>query len=549
MTKRTFAIVGLLALLSRAAFGQAASGQTTAPAPKFDIADVHTSTQSTNRTPFMTGGALRGGRYDLRDATMLDLIRTAYGVDADTVLGGPNWLELDRFDVSAKAPPATSPETLRLMLQALLADRFQLVVHRDTKPLQAFALTLEKGKSRLKEADGSGSTGCQFEPQKPEPGTVPFMAFSCHSMTMTAFAGNLRRIGGDYLTGPVVDSTGLEGAWDFDIRWTYRALLGQAGGDGVTLFDAVEKQLGLKLEPRKTPEPVIVVDSVSGKLSANPPEVTRSLPPAPTEFEVAVIRPSMPDETPFFRVHPGGQVEIGGFTLKFLIASAWNLDPRTNEMMVGAPKFLDSERFDITAEASSDSAPANGAVDSDDLRLMLQALLKDRFKLATHMEDRPVTAYTLMAVKPKLKRADPANRTGWKEGPGPDGKDPRNENPILSRLVTCRNMSMTQFAELLPKIASGYIQSPVLDATGMEGGWDFTLSFSAAGLLHSRPGQGGDAGQAAGGAAASTLSASDPSGAVSLFDAVKQLGLKLEMQKRPVPVLVIDHVEEKPTDN
>ena len=539
---RPFAGISFIALLSSSAFGQS-----TAPAPVFDLADVHPSARTTNPNPFMTGGILRGGRYNLRNATMLDLIRTAYGVDSDTVLGGPNWLELDRFDLIANAPPGTPPETVKLMLQSLLADRFKLVIHKDTKPLPAFALSLGKGKSKLKEAEGSENTGCRFQPQKLETGAVPSVLFACHNTTMEAFAQTLRQIARDYLTNPVVDSTGLKGSWDFDIKWMARASLGRAGGDGITIFDAVDKQLGLKLEPQRVPQPVIVVDSVNEKPTGNPPEVTRSLqPPPPAEFEVAVIKPSGPDPRTMFRIQPGGQVDLQGGTLKVLIAFAWNFDLNTTEMIVGAPKFLDSARFDVMAKASTEAGPADAPqIDIDDLRLMLRALLVDRFKLATHMEERPVTAYTLLAGKPKLKPADPTNRTGWREAPAPDGKDPRNANPTLSRLVTCQNMTMAQFADLLQKIAPGYLRTPVLDATGLDGAWDFTLSFSGINVLRSGPG-GGDAGQPAGAVPA----ASEPNGAVSLFDAVdKQLGLKLEMQKRPIPVLVIDHVEEKPTDN
>jgi uncharacterized protein (TIGR03435 family) len=103
-------------------------------------------------------------------------------------------------------------------------------------------------------------------------------------------------------------------------------------------------------------------------------------------------------------------------------------------------------------------------------------------------------------------------------------------------------MSMGQLADLLQGLASGYIHAPVLDSTGLAGNWDFTLSFSTAGQLQ---GRGGDRSQASPGAAAS-----DPNGALSLLDALpRQLGLKLEMQKRPIRVLVIDHVEQKPTDN
>ncbi len=547
---RAFARLIFIGLSSLPVFGQLAL---TVSPPNFEAADIHASPHTTNPNPFMSGGVLRGGRYDLRKATMVDLIRIAYDVDPDTVLGGPNWLETDRFDIVAKAPPETSAETIKLMLQTLLADRFKLVLHKDTKPMPAFVLTTGKGKPKLKEADGSGNTGCQPQQQKPEPGTIPYAMVSCRNMTMQEFARTLRLMAGAYMTNPVIDSTELKGSWDFDIKWTgQRALLGQAGAGGISIFDAVDKQLGLKLEAQKVPSPVLIVDSVNQKPTDNPPGATQNLPPTPpAEFEVAVVKPSAPDSQLMFRVLPSGQMDLQGVTLKMLIAFAWNIDfTTTNDMIVGAPKFLDSARFDIKAKAAvgtSTGPTIAPQIDVDDLRLMLRALLVDRFKLATHTEDRPVTAYNLVAAKPKLKPADPTNRTSFKEGPGPDGKDPRNANPILSRLVTCQNMTMAQFADLLQKIASGYIHSPVLDATGLAGAWDFTLSFSAAGLLQSTANRSGDAGPPAPGGAPT---ASEPNGALSLFDAVnKQLGLKLEEKKRPVEVLVIDHVEEKPTDN
>ena len=94
--------------------------------------------------------------------------------------------------------------------------------------------------------------------------------------------------------------------------------------------------------------------------------------------------------------------------------------------------------------------------------------------------------------------------------------------------------------EELQRIAAGYIYSPVLDTTGIPGSWDFTLSFSSVDLTRGvGPSQPGNA-----------SAASDPNGAISLFDAVtKELGLKLEKQRRPVPVLVIDSIDEHPTEN
>ena len=149
-----------------------------------------------------------------------------------------------------------------------------------------------------------------------------------------------------------------------------------------------------------------------------------------------------------------------------------------------------------------------------------------------------------------MAKADPSSRTRCAEGPAPNANDPRNRNPILSRLITCQNVTMSQFAERLMFMANGYVRVPALDATGLEGGWNLTVNFSPinAFLGNNGPGRGGEApaGPPAGGA----LSASEPNGAISLPEALdKQLGLKLELKKRPMPVLVIDSISEKPIDN
>jgi len=462
-------------------------------------------------------------------------------------------LEFDRFDVIAKAPTSTSSENVRLMLQALLADRFKLVVHQDTRPKPAFVLTTAgpgkaKGELKLKEADGSGR--CPDLPSSLGPGGD--IGVSCRAVTMEEFAVSLHRLAGGYLTTPVVDQTGLKGTWDIDLNWTAKNFLQQAGSGGISLFDALDKQLGLKLEPRTVPMPVLVVDSVNEKPSANPPGAATSLPPAP-EFEVASIRPSQGflDTTaaqpprPPVEILPGGRVNIRGFSLMQLIIFAWDIYPpfsaSPKDQLVGAPKWLDSVYFEVIAKASAIDGPA--PLDHDDVRSMLRALLVDRFKLATHYEDRPVDVYTLVATKPKLKKADPSNRTGCKQGRAPGARDPGDGPP--PSLLTCQNVTMAQFAGQLQSFASNYTHFPVLNATGINGAWDLTLIFG------SPPGNGGF-GVRGGGPAAPPAAGgpTDPPGGISLFDALeKQLGLKLERHRRPEPVLVIDHIEEKPTDN
>src|SRR5262245_38781151 len=97
---RPFIAIGVVALVSVVASAQSSPNQA------FELADVHTSPRSP--TPVLRLST-RGGRYEIRNATMLDLIRTAYTVGADEILGGPSWLEYDRFDVVALLPPGTAP--------------------------------------------------------------------------------------------------------------------------------------------------------------------------------------------------------------------------------------------------------------------------------------------------------------------------------------------------------------------------------------------------------------------------------------------------------
>src|SRR5262249_19177953 len=105
---------------------------------------------------------VRGGRWELRYATMLDLIRTAYGVTVEKILGGPSWLEMDHFEVVAKLPRDVTPETQKIMLQALLAERFHLVVKHESRPMPAYFLEAGK-KPLIKDADGSGESSCKAQ--------------------------------------------------------------------------------------------------------------------------------------------------------------------------------------------------------------------------------------------------------------------------------------------------------------------------------------------------------------------------------------------------
>ena len=528
----------LLTCLTCPAFPQ------TQPAPTFIAADVHPS--PSRSYPFFFGVTLPQDRYVLRDATLIDLISTAFGLDPDNVQGGPSWVERDRFDVLARLPSHASNSDQRLMLRALVADRFHLTLHSGAALLPAFILSAPK--SKLNPAAGIGEPICDDAGQpQAAPGAVRQIHVVCRNFSMDAFANQLHDMAGGYLNKPVVNSTHLDGAFDFDLKWTSRGDLQKAGADGISIFDAVDKQLGLKLTLETAPRPVVLIDAALRQPTPNPSGLDKLLPP-PTlpQFEVATIKPSKPGTQPGGRIS-GTDVNFRSITLRDMIDLAWDLNQGDPNNILNAPKWLAEDRFDILAKVSPDSTgtsvSAAGGLPMDiyEVQDMLRALLIERFQIKAHLEDHPIDAYTLTAVKPHLRPADPTLRTVCKEEPAPGEKDPRLLNPELNRLVSCRNMTMAEICGELDQIANGYIFSPVLDATNIKGSFDFTLSFSSANRVPNAANPSTTPG---------IETAPDPNGALSLFDAVnRQLGLKLVKQRRSLPVLVIDHIEEKPTEN
>jgi uncharacterized protein (TIGR03435 family) len=550
---RGIASVSSLAILTLTLFAQA---QGPAAAPTFIAADVHPSPKRLKAE--VRGGISHGDRYYIKDATMVDLISGIYEVDPSDIFGGPPWLAFDRFDILAKAPAGTSEDSVRLMVRALLADRFQLVAHPGTRPLPAFVLSAGKS-PRLKPAAAGAEPGdCQYQRQAQSTGpSAPIMSvkFSCHNTTMQTFVEFLHNVASPYLTRPVVDQTGLKGAYDFDIQWSYQI---PKDADGVTIFAAVDKQLGLKLEQKTAPLPVVVVESVNQKPTPNVADIDKLLPPPPAaQFDVAVIKPANPEEKHFnIDADPSGRVTIQHASLQTLIYTSYDIG--TNNIK-NKPTWLDSDLWDILGKAAMDPGAGSqipgtqSELDMDEIKEMERSLLADRFKLVAHMETetRRTKVYALVAANPKMKKADPNNHPSCEEGPGPDGKDPRIDNPLLNRLVTCKNMTMAELANRFRNIAGGYVPDPVIDSTGLDGAYDFTLSFTKKVDLDKTitlvPPRGDSTDASA---------PSDLLSGLSVFDAVqKQLGLKLEKRESgpsdqvSVPVLVIDHIERQPTDN
>lgn len=342
--------------------------------PEFDLADVHVST-----TPrWFVGnyeannvGQIRGGRYVYRDGVLLSMIAEAYGVTPELVTGGPDWLPLDIYDVIAKVPDGTTPATARVMLQFLLAERFALVVRHEMRPAPRFVLSVGKGGSKLKPAAKSEDSGCKSEMAGPmptsitSPAQIPNTKLICHNLTSQQIIDNLRQNAGGpintYLTREVIDQTKLEGAWDFELEFTPIGFVGDKGKDGITLYDAVAKQLGLTLGLKDVPLPAIVIESANRNPTPNSPAVKADLGLTTARFEVASIKPVNPNE----RIMPsrnGGEMRLVG-TLRSLITQAFMITPNAaNDVIIGLPKSADSKIWDVTAKFPrvGEGAPVGG---------------------------------------------------------------------------------------------------------------------------------------------------------------------------------------------
>jgi len=221
--------------------------------PTFDAASI-----KLNKSGEQGGGSgIKGATYIGTNVTLKRMIRLAYSPIQEFV-GGPGWIESEHYDVVAKAEGNPTRTQLHLMLRTLLADRFKLVVHKETRDLPAFALVLARRDGKLGPSLRKSEADCSAaSPAKASPGSCGFRVgegvLTGRGATMEKLASEL------VLTGRlVVDRTGLNGTFDMDLQWTPDELTTNA-----VLFSALQQQLGLKLEAIRAPVEVIVIDSAA----------------------------------------------------------------------------------------------------------------------------------------------------------------------------------------------------------------------------------------------------------------------------------------------
>jgi uncharacterized protein (TIGR03435 family) len=256
----------------------------TDPRPEFEVASIKAT------APGARGMFIRptpGGRVNITNMTLKELIVIGWRIQPFQISGGPGWLDSAHYDISAKSENSFKQGELPLMIQSLLADRFQLTIHHETKELPIYALVMARKDGKL----GPGLTeskegGCTprdlSKPPPPlEPGKPP--ALGCGNMMMQPRL--LRAVSvpvaqvipmlSRFLGRPVVDKTGLTAKFDIRLEWTpdeIQLAQLQLPPDapkpppseiaGPSIFTAIQQQLGLKLESQKGPVEIIVIDRV-----------------------------------------------------------------------------------------------------------------------------------------------------------------------------------------------------------------------------------------------------------------------------------------------
>jgi uncharacterized protein (TIGR03435 family) len=239
---RTIARAGLIGVLA-----WTASGQPTGDAPAFEVASIKPA-QSTDRGFSVS---VSGSRLTITKTDLSFLIRYAYDLRSlQLIVGGPGWVRSEQYDVIGKAEgdAKRSAEQFRPMLQALLADRFKLAIHREMREIPVYVLVVGKNGPKMVAVNGA------------DPGPMSSSMTPGHlnapKLSMARLAGLLG--GMPELQNLVFDETGLTGIYTFTLEWSPDD--GRSTSSGPSIFTAVQEQLGLKLEAVKRPVEHLVID-------------------------------------------------------------------------------------------------------------------------------------------------------------------------------------------------------------------------------------------------------------------------------------------------
>ena len=218
-------------------------------AQAFDVASIKRNVSGDARSGTRT---LPGGRIAVINLPVRQIIRFAYGSNDLDVEGGPGWIDTDRWDINASAGTSDPDAALEPRMRTLLADRFKLRVHVEMRDRPIYDLVFARPDKRLGEKIHPTAMDCR---PNGDCGSSSGRTNGIVSGTLTGVARKMSDIAvtlSRYAGRRVFDRTGLEGRYDYEVQWS----------EDVSIFTAVQEQLGLKLESQRAPVDVVVVDSV-----------------------------------------------------------------------------------------------------------------------------------------------------------------------------------------------------------------------------------------------------------------------------------------------
>jgi uncharacterized protein (TIGR03435 family) len=452
--------------------------------------------------------------------------------DSTRIVGGPDWVRTIPWEIRAKVadsdiaewsklsddPSPKAKRRQRATVDAMLAERFKLKTHLESRESAIYALVISKGGPNLKPAKPDARAGFTSGPGR----------FSSQTVTL----GLVAQLLGHELGRPVIDKTGLTGNYNITLNWA--PTQGGAGGEAAqaadsaapSLFTAVQEQLGLKLEAQKGPVEHLVIDSAV-KPSVDGAEVQPAAAMAPVaqdaagqhqtngsaqpqmmakdadpDWEVVTIKPSAPSDKGDYMDMHGRHWTFERETVEEMLGIGYGVQKR---QLAGEPDWARTDRWDVDGLSDTDGEP-----DLKQLQSMMRKVLAERFGLKLHNERRqmPVFALTVAKGGPKLTEntTDPNGTMDQNGASGNGWKSSRFSNATMRDLALILNF---------------HVDRPVVDQTGLKARYDFRLKWLT-----------------------DDSHANDPDAPPGIFTAIQeQLGLKLEPAKALADVVVIDKVE------
>ncbi|HST80013.1 MAG TPA: TIGR03435 family protein, partial [Verrucomicrobiae bacterium] len=511
--------------------------RTSATTPGFESVFIQPNTTGKAMPPFniiagpdgdFVGFKFSDADFRATHATLPQIIRMAYGVRDFQVTGGPDWLSRDKYDVAAKFlngmedakfwslpqdEQTSRMDQRRLELQALLAERFRLVAHRETRQLPIYSLTIAANGPKLQKASPGDAYANGMKRRDgvpmgaglwvPQSGVLVGQGVST-TMLAAQLSNQLGRV--------IADNTGLSGKYDFKLQFTRQ-------DQPASLLSALPEQLGLQLTPQTGPVEMIVIDraepaeKVAGTATLLKPASAQISTQTDSQSSVAAfvnvsITPKgtpAPDAVLRTRISQhNGDAEFENQSVKDLLRIAFGVD----SSQISGPDWISSNLYDMTVTAGR-------TLHGNEFKQEFRQLLTDRFKIAFHRELRPLPVYELVIGSRGSKLSEEAA-----------GSNRGNHFHADNGNVTATGVRIKELVDFLqPQVGR-----PIVDKTGLNGVYDFAMTVEN--WQKTRKLDNGN----------------DPQ-FDALFRAVsEQLGLELKPATDPVEVLVIDHAKPVTTE-